>query len=151
MIVGKRRICENDQLRRDSVNKGGVFSKVSSSCRKNTDISAVPWQSTDASAVFWRNLAGSRRSRSALRRGLSGSSVSGSLASIGVPSSSSGSGSLSRNGFTAVVLKSVTPLGSCTLHVSLSMLTSLNGPVYLPLCPVLPSRPTSTSELSGRL
>ena len=49
---------------------------------------------------------------------------------------------------TVIVLKSVGPLGSYILHVSPSISSSLNRPVYLPLCPVLPSRYISTSELT---
>ena len=55
-----------------------------------------------------------------------------------------------RYGFTAVVLKSVGPLGSYILYISLLILSSLNGPVHLPLCLVLPSRHISTSKLRGR-
>ena len=38
-----------------------------------------------------------------------------------------------------------------SLHVSPLILSNLNGLVHLPLCLVLPSRHTSTSELRGRL
>ncbi len=50
-----------------------------------------------------------------------------------------------------MVLKLVGLLGSCTLYVSLLVLSSLNGLVHLPLCLVLPSRYISMSELRGRL
>jgi len=49
-----------------------------------------------------------------------------------------------------MVLKSVGPLGSYTLHISPSIPSNLNGPVYLPLCPILPLRHISTSKLRGR-
>src|SRR5947207_2206783 len=60
-------------------------------------------------------------------------------------------GSSSRYGLTTVVLKLVGLLGSYTLHVSFLRLINLNRPVHLPLWPVLPSRHTRTSKLSGRL
>ena len=76
-----------------------------------------------------------------------GSSVGSSAGSSSLDSSSSGYW----YSFTVVVLKLVGPLGSCTLHISPWILSSLNKLVHLPLCPVLPSRHTSTSELRGRL
>ena len=54
-------------------------------------------------------------------------------------------------GFIVVVLKLVGPLGSCTLYVSLLILSNLNGPVYLPLCLVLPLYYISMFKLRGRL
>ena len=60
-------------------------------------------------------------------------------------------GSGYRYSFTAIVLKLVGLLSSCTLYISLLILSNLNGLVYLPLCPVLPSRHISMSELRGRL
>jgi len=77
---------------------------------------------------------------------LVGSLIS-SLVSFLVGSSSSGY----RYGFTTIVLKLVGLLGSYILYISLSILSSLNGPVYLLLCLVLPSRYISTSKLRGRL
>jgi len=50
-----------------------------------------------------------------------------------------------------MVLKSVGLLGSCTLYVSLLILSNLNRLVYLPLYLVLPLRYISTSKLRGRL
>ena len=79
-----------------------------------------------------------------------GSSVS-SLVSSSSASSLGSSGLSYRYGFTAIVLKSVGLLGSYTLHISLLILSSLNRPVYLPLCLILPSRYISTSKLRGRL
>ena len=67
-------------------------------------------------------------------------------------SSSVGSSSLGyRYSFTAMVLKLVGPLGSYILYISPSILSSLNKPVHLLLCLVLPSRHTSISKLRGRL
>ena len=75
-----------------------------------------------------------------------GSSVSSLISSqisssVGSSSTSSlGSSSSSyRYSFTTVVLKSIGPLGSYTLYISLSIPSSLNKPVHLPLYPVLPS------------
>ena len=80
-----------------------------------------------------------------------GSSVSSLVSSL-VSSSLLGSSSSGyRYSFTIVVLKSVGPLGNCTLHVSLLIPSNLNKPVHLPLCPVLPSCYMSTSKLRGRL
>jgi len=50
-----------------------------------------------------------------------------------------------------MVLKLVSPLGSYILHISLLILSSLNRPVYLLLCLVLPLRYISTSKLRGKL
>ena len=50
-----------------------------------------------------------------------------------------------------VVLKSVGPLGYCTLYISLLILSNLNRPVYLPLCLVLPLCHVNMSKLKGRL
>ena len=118
--------------------------------------------------VFYWSLVGSCRVRFDLRRGalaagssvgslvgsLVGSSVGSSVGSLVGSSVSSSlldsSSSGYRYGFTVIVLKSVGPLGSCTLHVSPLIPSSLNGPVYLPLCLVLPSRYISMSELRGR-
>jgi len=56
-----------------------------------------------------------------------------------------------RYGFTIIVLKLVGPLGSYILYISPLIPSNLNGPVYLPLYPVLPLCYISTSELRGRL
>jgi len=83
------------------------------------------------------------------------SSLVSSLVGFLVSSSSSsllGSPGLGyRYSFTAIVLKSVGPLGSYILYISLLIPSNLNRLVYLPLCLVLPSRHISTSKLRGRL
>ena len=80
------------------------------------------------------------------------SSLVGSLVGLLVGSSVSSSFGLGyRYGFTTIVLKLVGPLGSYILHVSPLILSNLNRLVHLPLCPVLPLRYISTSELRGRL
>jgi len=83
-----------------------------------------------------------------------GSLVSSLVSSLDGSSSSSllGSSSLGyRYGFTIMVLKLVGPLGSYILYISLLIPSNLNKLVHLPLCPVLPLRYISTSELRGRL
>src|SRR5438445_255260 len=60
------------------------------------------------------------------------------------------SGSGYRYGFTAMVLKLVGPLGSCTLYISPLIPSNLNRPVHLPLYLVLPSHYISISKLKGR-
>jgi len=120
------------------------------------------------STVFCWSLVGSRCIRFDLWRGALaassslGSSVSssvnssvnswvGSLVGSSINSSSLGFFGLGyRYGFTIVVLKSVGPLGSCTLHVSLSIPSNLNGLVHLPLCLVLSLYYISIFELRGR-
>ena len=62
----------------------------------------------------------------------------GSVSSIGL-----------QYGLITVVWNGVGPLGSAIVHVSLSILRSLYGPVYLPAYPVFPSCHMSTSEFSG--
>ena len=85
---------------------------------------------------------------------LVGSSV-GFLVGFSVSSSSSSllgsSGSGYKYNFTTVVLKLVGLLKSYTLYISLSILSNLNGLVYLLLYLILPLRYTSTSKLRGRL
>ena len=82
------------------------------------------------------------------------SSLVGSLVSSSVSSSfafSLGSSSLNyRYGFTAVVLKLVGLLKSCTLHISLLILSNLNGLIHLPLYLILPFCYISMSKLRGR-
>ena len=60
--------------------------------------------------------------------------------SVSLSGSDSGPVPACKYGFTVVDLKSVGPLGSCTLHVSPSRASKVYGPVHLPLWPVLPSR-----------
>jgi len=137
-------------LRRDSVNDGEVHSRV-----VVLGFVGLSLMNIDTSAMFYWDFVGDRRVRFDLRRGavVVGSLVNSSVGSLDSSSSSSSlgsSGSGYRYSFTAVVLKSVGPLGSCILYISPSIPSSLNGPVHLPLCPVLPSRHTSTSELRGR-
>ena len=114
----------------------------------------------NTSTVFYQSLIGSRRVYFNLWRGILAagslasslaSSLVGSLASFLASSLVSSLAGLGyRYSFTAMVLKSVGLLGSYTLYIFLSILSSLNGPVYLPLYPVLPSRHISTLELRGR-
>src|SRR6266702_4220370 len=85
------------------------------------------------SVVFCWSLVGSYCIRFNLWWGAlaTGSSL-GSLVSSLVSSSLLGfSGSGCRYSFTIVVLKLVGPLGSCTLHISLLILSNLSGPVHL--------------------
>ena len=78
-------------------------------------------------------------------------SVSSSVSSL-VSSSSLGSSSSGyRYSFTVVVLKSVGLLGSCTLYISLTILSNLNGLVYLLLYLGLPFCYTNIFKLRGRL
>jgi hypothetical protein len=58
--------------------------------------------------------------------------------------------SRTRYGFTTVFRKVVLPCSSASTHDSLSVLTNLYGPVYLPFWLLLPSCHTSTSELIVR-
>jgi len=107
-------------------------------------------------AMFCWDFIGNYCVRFNLRRGavVVGSLVNSLVSSLDSSSSSSllGSSGLGyRYGFTTIVLKSVGLLGSYILYISPSILSSLNRLVYLPLCPVLPLRHTSTSKLRGRL
>ena len=111
------------------------------------------------SAVFCQSLISSHYIHFNFQRGIPATSslvsslVSSSISSLVSSSSSSllSSSSLGyRYSFTTIVLKSVGLLGSYTLYISLSIPSNLNRLVYLPLCPVLPSRHISTSKLRGR-
>ena len=108
-------------------------------------------------AVFCWSLVSSRHIRFDLRRGalvagsLASSSVGSSVGSLAGSSSLDSSSSGCRYGFTVVVLKSVGPLGYCTLYISPLILSNLNRPVYLSLCPVLPLCYISMFKLRGRL
>ena len=81
---------------------------------------------------------------------LAASFLIGSLVSFFFGSSLGSSSLGCRYSFTTVVLKSVGPLNSCTLYVSLLILSNLNRLVHLLLCLILPSRYISTSKLRGR-
>ena len=95
--------------------------------------------------MFYQDFIGDYRVRFDLQGGaLATSSLVSSLVS-----SSSSLGY--RYSFTAMVLKLVGLLGSCTLYASPLILSNLNRLVYLPLCLVLPLRYISTSKLRGRL
>ena len=87
---------------------------------------------------------------SSLFSSLVGSLISSLISSL-VGSSVSSSSLGYRYSFTTIVLKLVGPLGSYILYISPSILSSLNRPVHLLLCPVLPLRYISTSKLRGRL
>ena len=78
------------------------------------------------------------------------SSLVGSLVSSSFSSLLGSSGLGYRYSFTAVVLKLVGPLGSCTLYISPLIPSNLNRPVHLPLYLVLPSHYISISKLKGR-
>src|SRR6266566_1780022 len=99
---------------------------------------------------FWWGAPGAGSLVGSLVSSLVGSLVGswvGSLVGSSVSSLLGSSGSGYRCGFTVVVLKLVGLLGSCTLHVSLTILSNLNRPVYLPLYLVLPFHYMSISEL----
>jgi len=64
----------------------------------------------------------------------------GCSSSISLSGSDSGPVLIRKYGFTVVDLKSVGPLGNCTLYVSPSSASRVYGLVYLPLWPVLPLR-----------
>ena len=103
---------------------------------------------------LWRDIVVISSLVNSLVSSLVGSLVSSLVSFLNSSSSSSllGSSSLDyRYSFTVVVLKLVSPLGSCTLHVSLLILSNLNRLVHLPLCLVLPLHYISISELRGRL
>ena len=80
---------------------------------------------------------------------LVGSSVSSLVNSL-IGSSISSSNSGYKYSFIVMVLKLVGSLISCTLHVSPSIPSNLNRPVYLLLCLILFLRYMSTSKLRGR-
>ena len=103
------------------------------------------YQDFVSDCCIYFNLQGGTVATSSLVSSLVGSLVSSLVGSL-VSSSSLGY----RYSFTAVVLKLVGPLKSYILYISPSILSSLNSPVYLPLCLVLPLRHTSTSKLRGR-
>ena len=75
---------------------------------------------------------------------------SGYSSSILLSGSDLGPVPIRKYSFTVVGLKSVGPLGNCTLYVSLLSTSKVYSPVYLLLWPVLPLRQTSTSKLRGR-
>jgi len=134
-------------LRQDSVNNSEVHLKVIV-----LGFIRLSLMNTNTSAMFCWDFVGNHRVHFNLWGGaLAISSLVSSLVSSSSSSLLGSSGSGYRYGFTTIVLKSVGPLGSYTLHISLSIPSNLNGPVHLPLCPVLPSRHISTSELRGRL
>ena len=99
--------------------------------------------------MFCWNRASSYRVRSILHYSLIDSFYGSSVDLLSL-SLSSDSGLSSRYSLTTIVLKSVGPLGSCTLYVSFLRLINLNGPVYLLLWLVLPSRYIRTCELRDR-
>ena len=112
------------------------------------------------SVVFCWSLVGSYYIRFNFRRGVLavGSSVGSlvnSLVDFFFTSSSASllgfSGLSYRYGFTAMVLKLVNLLESCTLYISPSILSNLNGLIHLPLCLILFFYYISISELRGRL
>src|SRR6266704_1333079 len=138
-------------LCQDSVNGGEVYLGVVIS-----GFVGVSLININISAVFCWSLVGGYYVRFNLRRGalaassLLSSWVGSSVGSLISSSSLGFSSSSCRYSFTVVVLKSVGPLGNCTLYVSPSIPSNLNGPVHLLLCLVLPSCYTSTSKLRGR-
>jgi len=97
------------------------------------------------------NLWGGVLATSSLIGSLVGSLVSSLVGLLVSSLVSSSSGLGCRYSFTAIVLKSVGPLGSYILYISPLIPSNLNRPVHLPLCPVLPLRYISTSKLRGRL
>ena len=106
--------------------------------------------------MFCQDFIGDHHVRFNLWRGIVviSSLVNSLVSSLDSSSSSSLLGSSSsgyRYSFTTVILKSVGLLGSYILYISLSIPSSLNRPVHLPLYLVLPSRHTSIFKLRGRL